>query len=71
VGSHAPSLRPGACDACRAGDHGGCDDLASPDALDLCSCYAAGWEWHETLGYDRDVGGLTRPIGDLPGGAGG
>jgi hypothetical protein len=65
VGSHAPSGRPGACDPCQAGDHGGCDDLANADALDTCSCYAASWEDHETLGYDRDLGGVTQPLGNL------
>lgn len=51
--AHEPSLRGGACDACRANDHGGCDELAfgGGEALSdsLCSCYDDSWEDHEAL----------------------
>lgn len=57
MGSHAPSERPGACDACRAGDHGGC--------IEPCTCYDDDWDFHDRLSYQRDVGPLTQPIGDL------
>lgn len=59
--SHAPSDRPGACDACRAGDHGGC--------VEPCTCYDDDWHWHDQLSYERDVGHLSQTLGDLfPGG---
>lgn len=68
MGSHAPSERPGACDPCRAGDHGSCLDLmthtggACTHQSTSCSCYDHSWEWHEQLGYDRDVGPLTQSV---------
>jgi hypothetical protein len=52
--SHAPSTRLGACDPCRAGDHGSCEELTiggdpcGTEHLD-CTCYDDSWEWHETL----------------------
>lgn len=73
MASHAPSERPGACDPCRAGDHGSCtaandDTPGTNPALD-CTCYDDSWEFHDQLAYQRDVDPLTQPLGDLmPGG---
>jgi hypothetical protein len=30
------------------------DDVLRQDT-DTCSCYCDSWEWHETIGYQRDV----------------
>ncbi|MCI0635551.1 MAG: hypothetical protein L0206_16800 [Actinobacteria bacterium] len=57
--SHAPSTRLGACDECRAGDHGSCAEVTTGGepcgSESLCLCYDDAWEWHETIALPRST----------------